>query len=129
MKINLYPYNMYALYIAIGLLVLFLIYTLVKTGPLLNALNRLTPQLEHISKNSESLNEKLSALQPKEKKKKLSPQEMFNLLLLYSAIRKDYKKKETKGFKQIGKSTTNVLYNKQKQQMITDQLLKIIGRK
>lgn len=130
MKINLYPYNYYILYAAIALLVVFLILLVVKAMPLLKSLQNLQGSLDTLNNSTAAMQAKLELLQPKDEKKKvkLSPAQLFNLLLLYNAVRKDYKKAEGSGIKQVGSSASNVLYSRGKQSMIQNELLRIIKK-
>ena len=125
---NLYPYNYYILYVSLFVTAFFLMMTIVKLPTLLKSLNHLSANIETISKHSEGLSETIHKMEEEGKKRKikLTPQQILELLFLYGAIRKDYKKSPDHTVKQVGKSTTNVLYSRGKQKLIQDELVRII---
>lgn len=127
MNINLYPYNYYVLYAMILVTIIFFIMVLSKVPSLLKSLNKLNQSVEVMNEHSNSMNEKLQKIQAQQKGKiKLSPQQLLELLFLYGAFRKDYKKNPENGVKQMGKSATNVLYTKGRQKLIQDELVSIL---
>ena len=127
MNINLYPYNYYVFYGMIVITIIFFIMLISKVPALLKSLEKLNGSVEVMNEHSNAMNEKIQKIQANQKGKiKLSPQQLLELLFLYGAFRKDYKKNPENGVKQMGKSATNVLYTKGRQKLIQDELVSII---
>ncbi|MBP3891730.1 MAG: hypothetical protein J6D29_06105 [Solobacterium sp.] len=126
---NLYPYNYYLLYGALILLVVFLVLTLLRLRPLLEALKQMNVRVEGINKETTLLNEKMEQLPKPDPDKKPSPigaKDIFGGLMVLKAILKDKKKSGQKGMTQFRNSTSRVLNKRMQQKNITDILKKIL---
>lgn len=93
MPFNIYPYNFYILYGAIGLVVLFLILLLIKVIGLGKAVGAYAPQLNRLSARVEYTSIKAAAIQEKQaedaKKNKWMKLAMPILLAVYEVYKSD----------------------------------------
>ena len=108
MKITLYPYNLYFLYAAAGIVVVFLIMTLSHLSSMGRTLNDLLDKSTALTEKTEQLQEVLTARA--EQKPKLPLKKILAGWILLNAVKKDYNKHEENGMRQAVKSAQTV-YN------------------
>lgn len=115
MNLQLYPYNLWILYGAIVLLVIFLIMTLLKLLNFLKVVQSKQPQLQLIQdrvmasqQKVESINQKIAQTQ-----KKISP--LIKALPILLAIQKIYDMTDDNGIKGY-RTATSKYFNQQKNQ-------------
>ena len=110
MKMNLYPYNMYILYTAAGLLVVFLILTLKHLSSMGRTMKVLQDKSTVLAEQAERLQNELQIRADKKAKSKFPVKKVLAGLLLLSAVKKDYDRHEENGMRQAVRSAQNV-YN------------------
>ena len=131
---SLYPYNYWILYAAIVLLIVFLILTLMRAMPLLKALNTMKGSLNGINTDTASLTGKLQTIMPAEdpdkpkKKLPISASQIIEGIMLLRSIRKNYRKADGSGLKQVRTSTSEVIKKRNNDKQIQKHLKKIIGK-
>ena len=108
MKMNLHPYNMYLLYTAILLLVVFLVLTLVHLLRMGKALASLQDETDTLAKNAGILGEELQRRSEKKAASRISLKQIIAGYLLLSAVKKDYDRHEENGMRQAVRSYRNV---------------------
>lgn len=108
MTMSLYPYNLYILYAAIGILVVFLIMTLMHLSSMGRTMKILQDKSEELSNKAVRLQEELQVRT--QNKMKIPWKEILAGYVLLKAIKKDYDKHEENGMKQAVRSAQNV-YN------------------
>ena len=94
---NLYPFNVWCLYGALGLLLISLIHLGIKAKPLAMLVKEIKPMSNHLKSNLESSKEKAAYIQSVAKANKDNSKSMFKSYLLFKAISASLHDKEKNG--------------------------------
>lgn len=106
---SLKPYNLYVLYGALILLVIFGIITFLKAKPLLKEIKQMKPGLEQIKAGTETLKTKGSEAMAVTKTGIRSGAVAVMVIAFLKQVGSDYKQKDEKGFRQYTDSAKKVI--------------------
>lgn len=128
---NIYPWNVYILYCAIAITIVFLVMTLVRLKPLLQELNTMNKNMDGLNAQTTTMNKKLELLPKKDPNKKsfVGAPEIFSGYMLLRAILKDQKKSGVKGQQQFRSSASKVIKKRMYNQSIQENIMKILKRR
>ena len=126
MKMNLYPYNMYILYAAAGILVVFLILTLKHLSSMGRTMKVLQDKSTELSEKAEILQDELQVRADRKAKSKFPVKKVLAGLLLLSAVKKDYDRHEEIGMRQAVRSAQNVYNARVLKKIITSSKTNIL---
>ncbi len=112
MKVNLYPYNMWCLYAAIVVLLVFLVMTVKNLMPMVKALNEEKPGLESISKGVNNAKVKAEVSSAKINKTLSTVLKVLPIILVLKAIQSEYNKVDESGVEGYKKAAANYYRDK-----------------
>ncbi|MEE3487446.1 MAG: hypothetical protein VZT48_04995 [Bulleidia sp.] len=106
---SLKPYNLYVLYGAIVLFLIFGIITFLKAKPLLKEIRKMKPEMEQIKAGTETLKAKGTEAVNVTKTGIRNGAVIVMVIAFLKKVANDYKEKDEKGFKEYTESAKKVL--------------------
>ena len=106
---SLKPYNLYVLYGAIVLFLIFGIITFLKAKPLLKEIRKMKPEMEQIKAGTETLKAKGTEAVNVTKTGIRNGAVVVMVIAFLKKVANDYKEKDEKGFKEYTESAKKVL--------------------
>lgn len=130
MKLNLYPYNMWILYAAIALTVLFLVLLIGKALKTVRTLNGMKPQLDEMQNHLKMMEIKTSVVDETSKTSKERLKPLLTALPILFAINSIYKKDDSlEGVKGYGSAARTYVTNQQAEQKLIKAVAKALAKK
>lgn len=129
MNVNLYPYNYWILYAAIGLTLICIIALLMKLLKTAKTLKAMTPQLEHMNQQLKLASIKAEAVSEKSEAdmKRIKP--LLTALPILLAINSIYNKDdELEGIKGYGTAARKYVEKKSSEQQLAKAVSKILRK-
>ncbi|MCR5450306.1 MAG: hypothetical protein K6F23_13035 [Solobacterium sp.] len=126
MNINLYPFNLYILYAAIVLLIVFLILTVVKAMPLLRAVGDLKQPLDQMSLRVADVSDKAGKVSSMINGIVSTVKKVVPVLVLLSLANEIYQDSDEDGIKEFGKSTVKAIQKQQDEKKLAKSIAKLL---
>lgn len=126
MNINLYPFNLYILYAAIVLLIVFLILTVVKAMPLLKAVGDLKQPLDQMSLRVADVSDKAGKVSSMINSIVSTVKKVVPVLVLLSLANEIYQDSDEDGIKEFGKSTVKAIQKQQDEKKLAKSIAKLL---
>lgn len=126
MNINLYPFNLYILYAAIVLLIVFLILTVVKAMPLLRAVGNLKQPLDQMSLRVADVSDKAGKVTSMINGIISTVKKVVPVLVLLSLANEIYQDSDEDGIKEFGKSTVKAIQKQQDEKKLAKSIAKLL---
>ncbi len=124
---NLYPYNLYILVVALIILLIYVCLTLKKIKHLSKNIQNSLLKVTNIQTKTNTLLTTVLTKVSEQKAICTSALKAIKIYALWNAIFKDYKKQESKGMKQLHSSATHVIQKKQANTLVYQALARIIS--
>ncbi len=126
MNINLYPFNLYILYAAIVLLIIFLILTVVKAMPLLKAVGDLKQPLEQISLRASDAGDKAGKVTAMVNGIVSTVKKLVPVIVLLSLANEFYQDSDEDGIREFGRSTVKAIQKQQDEKKLAKSIAKLL---
>lgn len=126
MNLNLYPFNLYILYAAIVLLIVFLILTVVKAMPLLRAVGDLKQPLDQMSLRVADVSDKAGKVTSMINGIVSTVKKVVPVLVLLSLANEIYQDSDEDGIKEFGKSTVKAIQKQQDEKKLAKSIAKLL---
>ncbi|MBQ1531821.1 MAG: hypothetical protein IIZ57_06760 [Solobacterium sp.] len=126
MNLNLYPFNIYILYAAIVLLIVFLILTVVKAMPLLRAVGNLKQPLDQMSLRVADVSDKAGKVTSMINGIVSTVKKVVPVLVLLSLANEIYQDSDEDGIKEFGKSTVKAIQKQQDEKKLAKSIAKLL---
>ncbi len=126
MNLNLYPFNLYILYAAIVLLIVFLILTVVKAMPLLRAVGDLKQPLDQMSLRVADVSDKAGKVTSMINGIISTVKKVVPVLVLLSLANEIYQDSDEDGIKEFGKSTVKAIQKQQDEKKLAKSIAKLL---
>ncbi len=124
---NLYPYNLYILLLALIILFIYICLTFKKLKTLSKTIENTLVKVASIQTKTNAL---LTSILTKVENQKVictNALKAIKIYALWNAVFKDYKKQDAKGFKQLHSSATHVIQKKQANTLVYQVLARMIS--